>query len=105
MNRRALLACVAYVVMAAAQIFPAAAAETKSAEASASATDKAVCLGCHGNDGFTMPGADGKPRQLHVAGDKFEKSVHGAFQCTMCHQDITSVPHTDKHAKVDCGTC
>ena len=104
-NRRALLACVVFIAAAAAQIFPAAAADTKSAEASASATDKAICLGCHGNEGFTMPGADGKVRQLHVPGEKFEKSVHGAFQCTMCHQDITAVPHSDKHQKVDCGTC
>ena len=52
-----------------------------------------------------MPGADGKVRQLHVPGEKFEKSVHGAFQCTMCHQDITAVPHSDKHQKVDCGIC
>ena len=65
-NRRALLACVVFIAAAAAQIFPAAAADTKSAEASASATDKAICLGCHGNEGFTMPGADGKVRQLHV---------------------------------------
>src|SRR4051812_35973831 len=78
---------------------PAAAAED------VSATDKTVCLGCHGNEGFSMPAADGTTRQLHVPGEKFEKSVHGAFQCTMCHQDITAVPHSDKHKKVDCGMC
>ncbi len=71
----------------------------------ASPPDKAVCLGCHGNEGFSMPAADGTSRQLFVAGDKFEKSVHGAFQCTMCHQDVTSASHEKKPQKVDCGTC
>jgi len=38
--------------------------------AAAPATEKPgndVCLGCHGNPGFAMPGADGKMRQLDVA--------------------------------------
>ena len=91
----ALLAFLAIFALAGALGFSASAADSKPAEAAASSTDKAVCLGCHGNEGFSMPGADGKVRQLHVAGEKFEKSVHGAFQCTMCHQDITSVPHSD----------
>jgi cytochrome b subunit of formate dehydrogenase len=100
----ALLAILAVFALAGAPVFSAGAADIKPAEAAAS-TDKAVCLGCHGNEGFSMPGADGRVRQLHVPGEKFEKSVHGAFQCTMCHQDITSVPHSDKHNKVDCGMC
>jgi len=101
----ALLAILAVFALAGAPGFSVSAADSKPAEATASSTDKAICLGCHGNEGFSMPGADGKVRQLHVAGEKFEKSVHGAFQCTMCHQDITSVPHSDKHQIVDCGTC
>jgi cytochrome b subunit of formate dehydrogenase len=101
----ALLAILAVFALAGAPVCSAGAADSKPAEAAASSTDKAVCLGCHGNEGFSLPGADGKVRQLHVPGEKFEKSVHGAFQCTMCHQDVTSVPHSDKHQKVDCGTC
>lgn len=73
--------------------------------ADASPLDKSVCLSCHGNAGFSMPGADGKERSLSVDGGKFEKSVHGAFQCTMCHQDVTAVPHAGTPQKVDCGTC
>ncbi|MCE9639807.1 MAG: cytochrome C [Betaproteobacteria bacterium] len=71
----------------------------------ADAPDNATCLGCHGNEGFSMPGPDGKPRELHVTADKFGKSVHGQLPCVMCHQDITAVPHQETHQKVDCGTC
>src|ERR1700687_5481115 len=44
-----------------------------------------TCLGCHGNEGFAMPGADGQVRQLHVIKDKFGKSVHGKRACVECH--------------------
>ncbi len=69
--------------------------------------DAAACLACHGNAGFSMPGADGKVRQLHVAAQKFEQSVHGKFlACVDCHQDHAQIPHKEgPKAKVDCGTC
>jgi cytochrome b subunit of formate dehydrogenase len=64
------------------------------------------CLGCHGADGFAMPGADGKPRMLHVAPAPFGKSVHGQLECAMCHADVTAVPHDLKtRPQVDCGNC
>ncbi len=71
----------------------------------ADAPDNATCLSCHGNEGFSIPGADGTTRQLHVPGAKFEKSVHGQLPCVMCHQDIKAVPHPETLQKVDCGTC
>src|SRR4051812_36726817 len=55
----------------------------------------ATCLGCHGNEGFSMPGADGKTRALHVAADKFDKSKHGVLPCIACHQQITEIPHKE----------
>ena len=66
----------------------------------------AVCLGCHGNEGFSAPGANGQPRQLHVNKDKFEHSVHGKRECVECHKDITEIPHQNigKH-KVSCVQC
>jgi cytochrome b subunit of formate dehydrogenase len=65
-----------------------------------------ACLGCHGTEGFSIPGAEGKPRQLHVAPDLFTKSVHGPMGCANCHADITAVPHDLKdRPKVDCGNC
>ena len=68
--------------------------------------DNAICLGCHGNEGFSVPAADGTLRLLHVAPERFEKSVHGPLPCIGCHQDITEIPHnpTTTH-KVDCGNC
>jgi len=63
------------------------------ADPPAAPLDNGVCLGCHGNEGFSMPDAAGKPRDLHVKGDKFAKSVHGKRQCQECHQDITEIPH------------
>ena len=67
---------------------------------------KEVCLGCHGTAGFEAPGADGKPRALHVAPEAFDKSVHGKFECNLCHADVTAIPHELKaRQKVDCGNC
>ena len=72
----------------------------------APALDNAVCLGCHANEGFSMPDASGKPRNLHVHGDKFAKSVHGKRQCQECHQDITEIPHkTGVTHQVGCVQC
>jgi cytochrome c551/c552/cytochrome b subunit of formate dehydrogenase len=74
--------------------------------AAAPALDNALCLGCHGNEGFAMPGADGKPRPLHVEQDRFEHSVHGKRQCVECHKDITEIPHQPGvDRKVSCITC
>jgi hypothetical protein len=68
--------------------------------------DNAVCLSCHGNEGFAVPGANGRPRSLHVVGDKFEKSVHGKRLCVECHKDITAIPHEKTGPlKVSCVQC
>jgi cytochrome b subunit of formate dehydrogenase len=65
-----------------------------------------TCLGCHGNEGFAMPGVDGQMRQLHVIKDKFGNSVHGKRACQECHTDITEIPHkTGVTHKVSCVTC
>jgi len=86
-------------------------AETEAASAQAAAPaaekiDNAVCLGCHGNEGFAMPGPDGKMRSLHVIPDKFGNSVHGKRFCVECHKDITEIPHkTGVQHKVSCVQC
>ena len=65
-----------------------------------------VCLACHGNEGFEVPGADGKTRQLHVAKDKFLNSVHGKRLCVECHKEITQIPHQKiENLKVSCVQC
>jgi predicted CXXCH cytochrome family protein len=65
----------------------------------------ATCMSCHGRAGFAAPGADGKPRLLHVFDDKFGKSVHGKRSCIECHADITEIPHDKGVHKVNCVNC
>ena len=68
--------------------------------------DNETCLGCHGNDGFSAPGADGKPRDLHIFADKFGKSVHGKRLCVECHKNITAIPHEPgTQVRVSCVEC
>ncbi len=101
----------ALLVCAAATLFPALAAEPAVApaaapQAAATKIDNDTCLGCHGNQGFTAPGPDGKERALDVAVEKFQKSVHGKRLCVECHQDITEIPHkTGVTHKVGCVQC
>jgi len=72
----------------------------------AAAPDNSLCLACHGNEGFAMPGADGQMRPLHVVRDKFESSVHGGQSCVACHKDITAIPHGKAgNIKVSCVHC
>jgi cytochrome c551/c552/cytochrome b subunit of formate dehydrogenase len=93
---------VQYVLAARGAAKPAA----KPAAAPAAAVlDNATCLGCHGNEGFSVAGPDGKPRPLFVKAERFEHSVHGRRQCVECHQDIRSVPHAPVAIKVSCITC
>ncbi len=76
------------------------------APAPAPVIGKEVCLGCHGNEGFSAAGADGRPRSLHVIKNKFEESVHGKRQCVECHKDITEIPHQKTvPLKVGCVQC
>ncbi|MGE0467665.1 MAG: cytochrome C [Steroidobacteraceae bacterium] len=68
--------------------------------------ENAMCLACHGNEGFAMPGADGQMRPLHVIPDKFQSSVHGGQACVGCHKDITAIPHGKAgNIKVSCVQC
>lgn len=47
------------------------------------APDAATCLGCHGS----MEGA------VNVNQEKFSKSVHGSFDCVMCHMTLKGAQH------------
>jgi cytochrome b subunit of formate dehydrogenase len=72
----------------------------------AGGADNSLCLACHGNEGFAVPGADGQMRPLHVIRDKFESSVHGKQLCVGCHKDITGIPHgKNGNIKVSCVQC
>ncbi|OGA03903.1 MAG: cytochrome C [Betaproteobacteria bacterium RIFCSPLOWO2_02_64_14] len=81
-------------------------AEAKEAAPAAPKFENEMCLGCHGNEGFSAPGANGKTRSLHVVKDKFGKSVHAKRFCVECHKDITEIPHEKGVThKVGCVEC
>ncbi len=92
--------------IAAAQDPAAKTAKPEGAEPAAENPGNTMCLACHGNEGFAMPGADGKMRPLHVVRDKFGQSVHGQRLCVECHKDINEIPHQNigQH-KVSCVQC
>jgi hypothetical protein len=69
-----------------------AAAPPAFADEAPSAADQ-QCLGCHGAAGMEKKLADGDTLQLHVPGDMFAKSVHGAIGCTGCHSDVDLAAH------------
>jgi hypothetical protein len=45
-----------------------------------------VCFGCHSVQGMQKI-KDGKTISLQIEQERFEPSVHGAFECTACHSD------------------
>ncbi len=72
-------------------------------KAIASAED---CYGCHGEKGFVTV-RDGKELSIYTDEGEFTASVHGmnGIGCDGCHVDTTDIPHSERLAKVDCGTC
>jgi Ni,Fe-hydrogenase I cytochrome b subunit len=63
-----------------------------------------ACLACHGNEGFASP--SGHP--LYTNTVAFNASVHGSLPCTICHAEITELPHPDRLKRVGlepCATC
>ena len=104
MRLGAVLWTIACVLISGGPFYAASAADTQ--PSGPPLESNAACLACHGNEGFSMPGADGKARSLHVKGELFETSKHGPLPCIACHQQITEVPHKEGVSrKVDCGTC
>lgn len=65
---------------------------------------KDACLGCHSAPGLQKT-RDGKTVSLQVDNEAFGKSVHGAFECTNCHGDISQLPHKSELKPVVCDTC
>src|SRR6266545_2892574 len=65
---------------------------------------KDVCLGCHSVPGMQKT-RDGKNISLQIDKDTFERSIHGAFECTTCHSDISQVPHKSELKPVQCDGC
>jgi cytochrome b subunit of formate dehydrogenase len=62
------------------------------------------CLACHSAPGLQKT-RDGKNVSLQIDKDAFDQSIHGAFECTTCHSDISLVPHKSELKPVHCETC
>jgi len=62
--------------------------------AAGAAPDAATCLGCHGS----MEGA------ANVNQEKYTKSVHGSFDCVMCHMSLKGAQHQGLSGKADKAT-
>ena len=68
-------------------------------------TSNADCLACHENPELTKDVGGGRTVNVHADPKKFAASVHGAFDCTNCHVDITGYPHDPAPKPVDCASC
>jgi cytochrome b subunit of formate dehydrogenase len=64
-----------------------------------------TCLGCHGVTSLAVTDSSGHRRSLYVDGDTFHASIHGSFDCRVCHEGITSIPHAAVLPLVNCGKC
>lgn len=76
------------------------------AQEAAGNPDNELCLACHGEEGFGVPGDDGELRPLEIRPGNFAQSVHGKRACVECHKDVIEIPHrTNVDRKVGCVRC
>lgn len=85
---------------AAIAFLPAAAPQAFAADETLSAEDQ-QCLGCHGFAGMEKALESGETLPLHVPGETFAKSVHGAFGCAACHADIDPAAHPPSNKDIE----
>lgn len=58
-----------------------------------------LCLICHGQDGLTSRGEDGRERSIDAVEAKaFAASAHGEVACAKCHRGQSRLPHPDWRA-------
>lgn len=64
------------------------------------------CMMCHEDPDLTGT-VDGRDVSVYIHLKDFEESMHGAFECVDCHQDLidAEIPHEEDLEKVDCGFC
>ncbi len=70
------------------------------------AQDNENCYMCH-EDRELRGTINGRDRSMFVDERIISKSIHGEFECTICHLDIDpeDLPHAEDLEPVDCGTC
>ena len=61
------------------------------------------CAGCHDSGPRIGKRQAGVPPGFHAAALK--ASPHAGLDCVACHADIKELPHPEKLARVDCGSC
>lgn len=71
----------------------------------AQAQDDAECFLCHADPSQVKTLEDGSVLSLYVDEEVYAHSTHAENGCVSCHADITELPHAEKLAPVDCGTC
>lgn len=59
-----------------------------------------TCLACHGQNGMKKRFASGETLSLHVGGEEFAQSVHGAIGCAACHSDVNLENHPQPQKKI-----
>lgn len=64
------------------------------------------CLSCHEDKDLVMEVKE-KKKSLFVDKSKFDKGVHGGFDCKDCHlkYNADEIPHSKTKAEVDCKSC
>ncbi|MCB2206486.1 hypothetical protein KQI65_17205 [bacterium] len=70
------------------------------------AQDNDNCYMCH-EDRDLKGEVNGRTRSVFVDEKIITNSVHGEFECTICHLDVDpdDLPHDEDLEPVDCGTC
>jgi nitrate/TMAO reductase-like tetraheme cytochrome c subunit len=58
------------------------------------AVDNATCLSCHSRPGLTKTLSNGEVLSLTIDSSHYTNSIHKGLNCTDCHKNITSVPHS-----------
>jgi len=68
-------------------------------------SSQSQCLECHGDPNLVMTDSTGQVISLYVDSTVFQNSVHGFYDCQVCHTTITAFPHGKNVPRVDCSRC
>ena len=55
-----------------------------------------ACLACHAQQGFEKDLGKGRTLSLHIEGEDFARSVHGAIGCAGCHAGVNLARHPEE---------
>ncbi len=58
-----------------------------------------LCLGCHGNKDFSLDLPNKEKLSLFIDLNTFTGSVHGTFDCSLCHAGFSAEKHPGRVLK------